>query len=82
MKIFIVFFFFSNLIISQTLDATDPEFVNQWYLKMSTNRADIRAPEAWYITTGSSNTKMAILEQYGNPNSIRVQFACYYNIFH
>jgi hypothetical protein len=64
--------FYTNFIFSQ-VTINDPRFNEQWYLYhqgVPTNqRADIRAWEAWSITTGSQNIKIAIIENNSIPNS-------------
>ncbi len=38
------------------------DYIPQWGLYNEDNRADIHAPEAWYITTGSPNVPIAVLD--------------------
>ena len=63
----------SRGIFSQVIP-TDDRFGEQWYLYHQSvpqnQRADIRAPEAWAITTGDPNIKIAIIEgDDGEPNA-------------
>jgi Subtilase family len=68
MKINIIFLFlllsFSGYIFPQVV-INDEYFQNQWYLNMPGNentRADIRVLDAWAITMGNSNQKIADIE--------------------
>ena len=42
----------------------DPRFSDQWFLHQSSD-ADIDAPEAWDITTGSSTLAVAVIDGHG-----------------
>ena len=61
----------SVLFAERNMDAktfSDPTYTNQWYLNNTgqsggTNDADIDAPEAWSIFTGSSSVKIAIIDR-------------------
>jgi subtilisin family serine protease len=67
-----LFILISGIVISQVV-VNDPRFGEQWYLKMDgseTQRADIRAYDAWSITKGNANISIAIIEgEDGEPNS-------------
>jgi hypothetical protein len=39
-----------------TITVNDPEYSNQWNLQV------INAPDAWEITTGTSTTKIAVMD--------------------
>ncbi len=42
----------------------DPMFTDQWFLDQS-NDADIDAPEAWDVTTGSASISVAVIDGHG-----------------
>lgn len=69
--ILVLFVYISNLIYPQ-LTINDPRFDEQWYLYMpgvpESQRADIRAYEAWSVTTGSPSIKIAIIESNSPSN--------------
>jgi len=61
-----VFFAQPNFMISGRLDfiPNDPKFSDQWFLNQFSD-ADIDAPEAWDITTGSSSIAVAVIDGHG-----------------
>jgi hypothetical protein len=50
-----------NGVVAPLFEPNDPYFSQQWNLK-DANDHDIDAPEAWDITTGSSSTKIGIID--------------------
>ena len=67
-----------SLVRAQTTFPTDPNFSSQWfhynpYYSFMPVRPDIHSPEAWDITTGSSNVIVAVLDT--GINASLVEFA-------
>ena len=60
------------VILKGQVPPSDPRFGEQWNLSMPgtpSQRADIRAVEAWGVTTGTPSMKIGIVEQDGSPSS-------------
>lgn len=55
-----------DLVLRSQIVPNDPLFSSQWYLRdrnvFSERRADIRAPEAWDMTTGNSDVVIAVID--------------------
>ncbi|PSL04834.1 MULTISPECIES: S8 family serine peptidase [Cecembia] len=70
--------FYMNIELNQV--SNDPYFTNQFYLhntgqviadgRFGTPDADIDAPEAWTVTTGSSNITVAVIDTGVSPNHV------------
>ncbi len=60
-----------NYIVYATAIPDDPDFGNLWGLHNTGNDADIDAPEAWDLITGSSNVVVAVIDTgvaYNHPD--------------